>query len=297
MKNKFIFIAIVITLTSIIGCRHKSFQDNVNEKVTAWIDKTIVVPDFKVVTMQGHKLPAYNFGAEYRLITVVDSLGCMSCKMQLKQWNDYLSQIQARLEDPDDVDLLYIVESELTDDILKAIQLYDYRRPIILDPKGTFAKANSIPKETEFRTFLVDHDNKVLAIGNPFIFPEIGTLYASLIGVHDSIVVSNPTIEILPPKVSLGVIEPNRDITARVTLKNCSDSMLHIDSIYTSCSCIAPTLRARVIRPKGEIEMIIRYTSESEPIVESIIYRRVYLKVRELTDDITIDVVGYRDNG
>ncbi|MBU3853190.1 MAG: DUF1573 domain-containing protein, partial [Candidatus Paraprevotella stercoravium] len=59
------------------------------------------------------------------------------------------------------------------------INRFDY--PMNIDRNDSLEILNSFPKEIAFQTFLLDKDNKVLAIGNPVLNPKVKDLYLRIL--------------------------------------------------------------------------------------------------------------------
>ena len=57
----------------------------------------------------------------------------------------------------------------------------DFEYPICLDMADSLNTLNHFPSNMAFQTFLLDKDNKVLAIGNPVLNPAVKELYLKII--------------------------------------------------------------------------------------------------------------------
>ena len=53
--------------------------------------------------------------------------------------------------------------------------------PVFIDEKGDFDALNHFPSDVNFQTFLLDSQNKVLAIGNPVHNKKVRDLYLQII--------------------------------------------------------------------------------------------------------------------
>jgi len=53
--------------------------------------------------------------------------------------------------------------------------------PVCFDEKDDFNRLNHFPGEMTFQTFLLDKDNKVVAIGNPVHNPKLKELYLKIL--------------------------------------------------------------------------------------------------------------------
>lgn len=56
-----------------------------------------------------------------------------------------------------------------------------FTHPICLDEMDNFNKLNHFSSEMTFQTFLLDKDNKVVAMGNPVHNPKVRELYLCLL--------------------------------------------------------------------------------------------------------------------
>ena len=53
--------------------------------------------------------------------------------------------------------------------------------PVCFDGKDDFNRLNHFPEDMMFQTFLLDKENKVVAIGNPVLNPKVKELYVRLL--------------------------------------------------------------------------------------------------------------------
>lgn len=58
---------------------------------------------------------------------------------------------------------------------------YEFNYPICIDTLDIFNKVNHLLSIPSFQTFLLDKDNKIVAIGNPVYNPKIKELYMNII--------------------------------------------------------------------------------------------------------------------
>ena len=195
------------------------FEENVKDVVARYVGTVINLPDSVDVLIEKSSLRIATPECSYKLLTVVDAAGCSSCKMQ------------AGLKEPEELELIYVLDGEVTPDILATVRDNHFRRPIVLDTYRTISKQNDLPNIAEFKTFLLDESNKVLALGNPILFEEIGNLYASLMQSNiDHVGEPYPALA-SKARIPLGVIDDLEEITAHVMIKNVCDSMLKVISI------------------------------------------------------------------
>jgi hypothetical protein len=56
---------------------------------------------------------------------------------------------------------------------------FDY--PVWIDTEDSFNGTNKLPDNSIFHSFLIDRQNKVAAVGNPFENPKIKELYLNML--------------------------------------------------------------------------------------------------------------------
>ena len=161
MKSVY-FLLLLLTLTSCKDSQKRKISNLVNE----WDGKEIVFPSNSVFTVQAKDTVDFPINnADYKIVAYVDSVGCMSCKLQLPRWKDFISEIDSLTGHfipfvfyfhPKDIkELRYITRRD------------NFEYPICIDVEDKFNSLNHFPDKMEFQTFLIDMNNKVVAIGNP----------------------------------------------------------------------------------------------------------------------------------
>ena len=73
------------------------------------------------------------------------------------------------------------------EEMRRIVKKDNFQYPVFIDEKGTFDALNHFPTNMTFQTFLLDKDNKIVAIGNPILNPMVKELYLEkLTGVQES---------------------------------------------------------------------------------------------------------------
>ena len=136
-----------------------------------------------------------------------------------------------------------------------------------MDENDSFNKLNHFPSDMTFQTFLLNWNNKVLAIGNPIHNPKIRELYIRIIR-GESIEIENESkdikTEVATDKVaiSLGAFDWRKEQKAIFTLKNIGDKLLIIQDVSTSCGCTSVNYPKEPIQPHGEIGLEVVYKAD-----------------------------------
>ncbi len=112
-----------------------------------------------------------------KLVVYIDSSECSSCSLdRLGEWNQYLKKYK------DIKDLTFLVLLELQrpeiEYVKEKLTIAGIHAPVLVDTLSAFRRANpQIPDNKMFHTFLLDRENRIVAVGNPIINKRIETLY------------------------------------------------------------------------------------------------------------------------
>ncbi len=123
------------------------------------------------------------------------------------------------------------------------------------------------PSIMTFQTFLLNKDNKIVAIGNPIYNPKIKDLYLKIIqgegiGQEGEDKEIQPEVTIDKTSVSFGKFDWQEEQKTTFTLKNAGDNPLVIQDVTTSCGCTTVAYSKEPVRPGKETVIEIGYKAE-----------------------------------
>ncbi len=234
--------------------------------VAEWTGKEIVIPEG--LGFQVDNIPVdYDFdAADFKIVTYVDSAGCTNCRMKLKDWDKVIDGFRSS---PDvDVSFLMIVDSDKREEIERLVKDNDFHHPVSIDSAGLFRKANPLPSKPEHQTFLLDADNKVIALGNPVQNPKIRELYARLIfdSTDDGKTLEDEEEQICrKPVRSIGVVGKGDTINKRFRFLNDTESDLTLQEITPSCHCVSAKVDWKVLKSGEYADIEISYIADTIP--------------------------------
>ena len=234
--------------------------------VAEWTGKEIVIPEG--LEFQVDNIPVdYDFdAADFKIVTYVDSSGCTNCRMKLKDWDKVIDGFRSS---PDvDVSFLMIVDSDKREEIERLVKDNDFHHPVSIDSAGLFRKANPLPSKPEHQTFLLDADNKVIALGNPVQNPKIRELYARLIfdSTDDGKTLEDEEEQICrKPVRSIGVVGKGDTINKRFRFLNDTESDLTLQEITPSCHCVSAKVDWKVLKSGEYADIEISYIADTIP--------------------------------
>lgn len=239
-------------------------KNGMSKVVAEWLGKEMAFPDSLVFTQYGEDTVEYSFShSSYTIVNYVDSMGCMSCKLQLLRWRSFIAKIDSVSSEKVSFVLSFCPKNveELT--YLLKRDYFDY--PVCIDQTDMLNKLNHFPDKMEFRTFLLDKNNRIVALGNPILNPKIEELYVDIIRgkkVDAGEKRVKTDVEIEEANQTLGVFDWQQKQTTEFVLKNIGDQLLGIDGVVTSCGCITTEYPKEPVPPNGTVSLSVTYKAE-----------------------------------
>lgn len=153
--------------------------DKEKEVLSSLHGREIVIPDSLVYNIQETTIDYDMSDADYKIITYIDSAGCVPCRMKLTFWNDIIDEF--RTLDGVEVDFLMILNTRQKAEMTEVLVSDKFLHPVCFDSDRLFETANPLPKGDSYHTFLLNADNEIVAVGNPTVNPKIMDIYRKII--------------------------------------------------------------------------------------------------------------------
>ena len=231
--------------------------------VNEWNGKEIKFPARSVFTIQGKDTVDFEFDkADYKVVTYVDSVGCTSCKLQLHRWKVLMEEVDL-LTDGSVPFLFYFHPKDMKE--LRYLTRRDgFIYPVCFDKEDELNRLNQFPTNMTFHTFLLDKDNKVIAIGNPVLSPKVKELYLDLLTGNRSSKSSGTTtqVSINQAELDFGSFPKEEKQERSFVLTNTGKGLLVIQDIVTSCGCTKVEYSKEPVRPGGALKVKVIYEAE-----------------------------------
>ena len=231
--------------------------------VNEWNGKEIKFPARSVFTIQGKDTVDVKWGnADYKVVTYIDSVGCTSCKLQLPRWKKLVEKVDSLTNGR--VPFLFYFHPKDRKELRYLTRRDDFTYPVCFDERDELNRLNQFPTDMTFQTFLLDKDNKVVAMGNPVHNPKVKELYLDLITGGRS---SNSSGQITQVSVDQTELDfgnfPKEEKQERsFVLTNTGKGLLVIQDIVTSCGCTKVEYSKEPIRPGTTLELKVIYEAE-----------------------------------
>ena len=166
-----------------------------------------------------------------------------------------------------------------------------------IDEADSLNRLNGFPEIGALQTFLVDGENRVLAIGDPAVNPRVMELFVDVLR-SDSIRARGRQREALTRLVAdaeeleLGTVAAADTARCRFVVRNVGEVDFVAEGVVSSCDCTRGRLSADTIRPGGEATLEVEF-SEAEAVGDFVRTVSVFGNTpRELTVEITGTVKG-----
>lgn len=247
----------------VVSCE-ESEKERLNRLVKEWEGKEILFPTNSTFTIQGKDTVDFDFkDADYKIVTYIDSIGCTSCKLQLHNWKKLMERVES-LSDKTVAFVYYFCINKKRD--LQSLTKADgFKHPVCFDDKDLFNKLNRFPTDVSFQTFLLDKENKVLAIGNPVHNKEVEKLYLEVVSGKEVQEEKQRvmTIADFDNRVAdLGEILIGTEKTVSFNLINKGTELLVVDDVKTTCGCTQVEYSHKPVAPKDSIKIEVTFKAE-----------------------------------
>ena len=245
-----------------ISCS-ESEKERLSRLVQEWEGKEILFPAHSTFTIQGKDTVDFDFkGAAYTIVTYIDSVGCTSCKLQLHRWKELVKEVDSLTNG--DVPFLFYFHPKDIKELRYLTRRDAFTYPVCFDEKDDFNRLNRFPSEMMFQTFLLDKENRVIALGNPIQNPKVKELYLNLIkGMGESTSKKRlTTVSINSTVIDFGSFPKEEKQERSFILTNTGKGLLVIQDIVTSCGCTKVEYSKEPVRPGERLEVKVIYEAE-----------------------------------
>lgn len=259
MKGIYFLLVILFLLCS---CQ-ESEKDRIARLVKKWEGKEILFPTYSIFTIQGNDTVDFSFAeTDYKIVTYIDSVGCTSCKLQLPRWKQFMHEVDSATNS--NIPLVFYFHPKDRKELRYITRRDAFTYPVCFDEKDDFNALNHFPGEMTFQTFLLDKDNKVVAIGNPVHNPKVKELYLRLLTGDKAPRQEAPMTEVSVDveSIDFGSFPQAERQERKFTLTNTGDNVLVIYDVITSCGCTKVEYDKKGIRPGEKTELTVIYEAE-----------------------------------
>ena len=255
---------VLLLMLCLLAACQESDKERLTRLVQEWDGKEISFPAQAVFTVQGRDTVDFRWqAAPYRIVTYVDSIGCTSCKLQLPKWKQLIAETDS-LFGKDKLSYVFFFHPKDARELTYLTRRDGFTYPVCFDREDAFNCLNRFPSEMALQTFLIDKDNRVVAIGNPVHNPQVKELYLNVVGGKRSVSADTKqtSVSLSEQDVQFGSFPMGEKKERKVTLKNTGNAPLVIHGVDTSCGCTRVEYSQRPVRPGEETTLLIIYEAD-----------------------------------
>lgn len=251
-------ILILILLSILYSCKGSNNNARI---IKNWQGKELQLPAYLIEAINGDTI--WTEDADFTIISYFDSLGCTSCKLHLSNWGSLFDRLNNNSVDTK-LNSILLINTDKREDIRDLIDEEFYQYPVILDPNDSINHKNNFPHDEFFRSFLLDKDHKVIAIGNPLYSRAIEDLYFSIIsGITNFSDDHNSGLTIDKTLHDFGNIPLGESVENTFKIKNIGNDTITISKIDSSCDCTTATTSSNFIAPGDSIDLTVSFREDS----------------------------------
>ena len=212
-------------------------SEKLEKLLREWTGKEIVFPNNLSFTIYGEQEADFKIPTNgYKVVHYLDSIGCISCKLNLEKWKEYIAYMDSVTNGT--VPCVFFFHAKEKREVKISLKEENFDYPVCLDTANEFYQLNRFPMYPILQTFLLDKDNRIVAMGDPVTNPKIKELYLNLITGKQSkqeLEATQTTAEISTSAIRFGSFHWEEKQDTVVTLRNTGKKLLVIHDIATSC--------------------------------------------------------------
>ena len=260
MKSKHILSLLAIFLI-ITACQDKKKEEAINS-VKQWVGKEILFPKNSIFTIRGADTVDFALNvSDYKIVSYIDTAGCTTCQLKLVEWKRFMDEVDAASSAHTPF-IFYLYPKNVKDLLLEfRREAFDY--PVCLDEKDEFNRLNKLATDKNLRTFLLDKENKIVAIGNPMENPSVKKFYLKILtGKEQEKSAVQTKVEISTQEVDFGTFPKEEQRTGEILFKNVGDKPFVIHDVVTSCGCTKVDYPKQPTMPGDILKLTITYDAD-----------------------------------
>jgi len=277
----------LLLLTLLLAvCCGRSDSDRTARIVEYWQGREISLPSVMTDVLTGDTIDISV--ADFTIMTYVDSVGCTGCKMKLPLWKEFLGSLDGIADT--DVRFLMVVYPFDGEELRYILKQNGFHYPVYSDADCHIFGSNPFPDKTQFQTFLLDRNRKVLAVGNPVYSSEIGNLYKSILSGKTSF---SPELDnmvmVSDNRIRLGNLRNGESAIREIVFSNAGNDTVRIKEVLSSCDCTDLTFTHGHIPPRSDLGATLVFSGDT---IAGEFERTIHVYYKDFEYPTVINVYG-----
>ncbi|GAB6011598.1 hypothetical protein [Viscerimonas tarda] len=163
-----------------LSCTQNQKLNESEAIVNEWVGKIILFPAKVSCSFVLKDTVCPNLAATtYKILLYTDSTGCTSCKLKSPYWKDFIQEVEDFEQGK--ISFLFYFHPQEKKQLKHLLKHEGFSYPVFIDERNQIDSLNHFPKQQEYQCFLLNKENKVVAMGNPTMNPKIWELYKNII--------------------------------------------------------------------------------------------------------------------
>ena len=162
--------------------------------------------------------------------------------------------------------ILNYVDTKGKRKFIKHLRDNHFDRFVFIDEMDSLNRMNNFLHEEHLCTFLLDKNDKIIAIGNPILNYNVKKMYLDIISgktvlsSYDKQLLTD--VSISKTKIDLGTFSWNDAQEVEIQISNVGKNTLVMNDVITSCGCISVEYSKEPIQSNKVLSMKIKYKAE-----------------------------------
>ena len=229
-----------------------------------WEQKEIIFPSHTVFTIQGKDTVDFCIKDQYKVLVYTDSTGCTGCRLRLADWKKFMQQVDST--SADSVQFLFFFFPKKGMELHHTLKMALFNNPVCIDKQDSLNILNHFLQRMDFQTFLLNENNKVVAVGNPIYNNKVRDLYLKILSNNKSLENNNEGRQ-TSLKIDQMVLDMQSFLweekqTKSLSIQNTGSIPLVINDVTTSCGCTVVDYPKQPILPDKSDTLHISYQAE-----------------------------------
>ena len=263
MMKAYSYTLALLMLLMLPACKQTQ-SEKLEKLLREWTGKEIVFPNNPSFTIYGEQEADFKIPTDgYKVVHYLDSIGCISCKLNLEKWKEYIAYMDSATNGT--VPCVFFFHAKEKREVKISLKEDNFDYPVCMDTANEFYQLNRFPMYPILQTFLLDKDNRIVAMGDPVTNPKIKELYLNLINGKQSkqeLEATQTTAEISTSTIRFGSFHWEEKQDTVVTLRNTGKKLLVIHDIVTSCGCTVADYDKRPVMPGKSVDVKISFKAD-----------------------------------
>ena len=247
----------------LVSCKETKNRKQLIALLQEWDRKIVEFPSRSIFTIQGKDTVDLNITHQYKILTYIDSAGCTRCRLRLADWNKFMKQVDSLCTDS--VQFLFFFFPKETMELSETLKAELFNYPVCIDDQDSLNLINKFPNRMDFQTFLLDGENKVLAVGNPVYNNVVRNLYLKIL--TDNVLSADENSKLTFLRINqtvfdMGTFPWRENQIMSLSIQNIGSVPLVINDVITSCGCTKVDYPKEPILPTKSDTLRINYQAE-----------------------------------